>query len=104
MHPDVHKLFLQFYIAEMSTKHVRSAADLARFKCALRIECRSCGNSTTVNGFDMAKAYGTKTFAGSPAADEVLALRAKGSVAYDPVTAATARLRARALAGERLFI
>jgi hypothetical protein len=46
----------------MSTKHVRSAADLARFKCALRIECGSCGNSTTVNGFDVAKAYGTRPF------------------------------------------
>lgn len=47
----------------MSTKHVRSAADLARFKCALRIECGSCGNSTTLNGFDVAKAYGTRSFA-----------------------------------------
>lgn len=47
----------------MSTKHVRTAADLARFKCALRIECGNCGNSITVNGFDVAKAYGTKAFA-----------------------------------------
>jgi len=47
----------------MSTKHVRTAADLARFKCALKIECGSCGNSTTMNGFDIAKAYGTKSFA-----------------------------------------
>lgn len=47
----------------MSTKHVRTAADLARFKCALRIECGDCGNSKTLNGFDVAKAYGTKTFA-----------------------------------------
>jgi len=47
----------------MSTKHIRSAADLARFKCALRIECSSCGNARTLNGFDVAKTYGTKTFA-----------------------------------------
>ncbi len=47
----------------MSTKHVRSAADLARFKCALRIDCGICGKSTTLNGFDVAKAYGTKSFA-----------------------------------------
>ena len=47
----------------MSTKHVRSAADLTRFKCALRIECSSCGNSTTMNGFEVAKAYDTKSFA-----------------------------------------
>ena len=47
----------------MSTKLVRSAADLARFRCALKIECGGCGNSTTLNGFDVAKAYGTKSFA-----------------------------------------
>jgi len=47
----------------MSTKHIRSAADLDRFKCALKIECAGCGNSTTLNGFDVAKACGTKAFA-----------------------------------------
>lgn len=46
----------------MSTKHVRSAAVLPRSKCVLRIERGSCGNSTTVNGFDVAKAYGTRAF------------------------------------------
>ncbi len=34
----------------MSTKHVRSAADLARFKCGLKIECGGCGNSRTLDG------------------------------------------------------
>ena len=47
----------------MSTKHLRSAADLARFKCALRIDCGACGNSRTLNGFDVAMANGTKSFA-----------------------------------------
>jgi len=47
----------------MSTKHVRSAADLARFKCALRIECGGCGNARTLTGFDVAKTYGTRSFA-----------------------------------------
>lgn len=47
----------------MSTKHVTSAADLARFKCALKIECGGCGNSRTLNGFDVAKVFGTKSFA-----------------------------------------
>ena len=28
-----------------------------------KIECGGCGNSTTLNGFDVAKAYGTKDFA-----------------------------------------
>ena len=47
----------------MSTKHVRNAADLARFKCGLKIECRACGNSTTLDGIGVAKAWGTKSFA-----------------------------------------
>ncbi len=47
----------------MSTKHVRCAADLARFRCALKIECGGCGNSRTLDGFDVAKAYGTGSFA-----------------------------------------
>jgi ribosomal protein L44E len=47
----------------MSTKHVRSAADLVRFKCALRVECAECGYSRTLNGFEIAKTYGTKTLA-----------------------------------------
>jgi hypothetical protein len=47
----------------MSTKHVRSAADLVRFKCGLKIECGGCGNSRTLGGFEVAKACGTGTFA-----------------------------------------
>jgi hypothetical protein len=47
----------------MSTKHVRSAADLARFKCGLKIECSSCGNSRTMDGIEVAQVYGTKPFA-----------------------------------------
>lgn len=60
---NAHESFSWLYAAGMSTKHVRTATDLARFKCALKIECGSCGNSTTMNGFDVAKTYGTKTFA-----------------------------------------
>ena len=41
-------------------KIVRTAADLVRFKTALRIECTSCGNSRTMNGFDVAKLCGTQ--------------------------------------------
>lgn len=46
----------------MSTKHVRSAADLVRFNCGLKIECGGCGNARTLGGFEVAKTYGTKTF------------------------------------------
>lgn len=47
----------------MSTKHVRSAADIARFKCRLKIECVGCGNSRKMDGIEVAKASGTKPFA-----------------------------------------
>jgi hypothetical protein len=43
----------------MSTKHVRTVADLVRFGCGLKIECGGCGNSRTLDGFDVAKALGT---------------------------------------------
>jgi hypothetical protein len=44
----------------MSTKHVRTAADLVRFKTALKIECTSCGNSRTMGGFDVVKLCGNQ--------------------------------------------
>ena len=47
----------------MSTKHVRSAADLARFRCGLKIECGGCGYSRTMDGIVVAKVCGTKPFA-----------------------------------------
>ncbi len=46
--------------AAMSTKHVRTAADLVRFETALKIECTSCGNSRTLSGFDVVKLCGTQ--------------------------------------------
>jgi len=44
----------------MSTKHVRTAADLVRFKTALKVECGSCGNSRTLSGYDVVKLCGTQ--------------------------------------------
>jgi hypothetical protein len=38
----------------MSTKHVRTAADLAKFGAGLRIECGSCGRARTLDGFEVA--------------------------------------------------
>jgi hypothetical protein len=46
----------------MSTKHVRSAADLVRFGAGLKIDCLSCGNSRTLDGYGAVKACGTKEF------------------------------------------
>jgi ribosomal protein L44E len=53
-------LFFRRYAAAMSTKHVRTAADLVRFKTALKIECAKCGNSRTLSGFDVVKVCGTQ--------------------------------------------
>lgn len=44
----------------MSTKHVRTAADLVRFKTALKVECRRCGNTRTLSGVDVVKHCGTQ--------------------------------------------
>ena len=42
----------------MSTKHVRTAADLIRFRTALKIDCGRCGNSRTLSGFEVAREFG----------------------------------------------
>jgi hypothetical protein len=39
----------------MSTKQVRTAGDLIRFKCALKVECGRCGNSLTLSGYEVAR-------------------------------------------------
>jgi hypothetical protein len=43
----------------MSTKHVRTVADLVRFSCGLKIECGGCGNSRTLDVFPVATTLGT---------------------------------------------
>ena len=48
----------------MSTKHVRTAADLVRFRCGLKIECGGCGACRTLEGFDVAMAAGAGPLAG----------------------------------------
>ncbi len=60
---NVPESFSRAYPVVMSTKHVRSAADLARFKCGLKIECGGCGNSRALDGIEVAKTYGIKPFA-----------------------------------------
>ncbi len=43
----------------MSTKHVRTAADLVRFRCALKVECLACGHALTMEGYEVAREIGT---------------------------------------------
>ena len=59
---DVHELFRCAYRSAMSTKHVRTTADLVRFGAGLKIDCLSCGNSRTLDGFEAAKACGMIEF------------------------------------------
>lgn len=51
----------------MSTKHVRTTADLVRFKCTLKILCDHCGNARTLAAFEAVRAFG--------ALDELTTLR-----------------------------
>jgi len=46
----------------MSTKLIRNAADLVRFKTALKVECGRCGNAVTLSGFEVASVAGTGEF------------------------------------------
>jgi hypothetical protein len=42
----------------MSTKHVRTIADLVRFGAGLKVECRGCGTARTLDGYQAARAGG----------------------------------------------
>lgn len=43
----------------MSTKHIRTIADLVRFGAGLKIECGACGSAKTVDGFEAAQLGGS---------------------------------------------
>ena len=47
----------------MSTKHIRTVADLVRFGAGLRIDCGGCGASRTVDGYEAAKLGGAQPLA-----------------------------------------
>jgi hypothetical protein len=42
----------------MSTKHIRTTADLCRFGASVRIECAACGAARTQSGAEMVRACG----------------------------------------------
>lgn len=42
----------------MSTKHIRTTADLVRFGASVRIECAACGAARTQSGAEMVRACG----------------------------------------------
>ena len=43
----------------MSTKHVRTAADLVRFGCSLKVECMACGAAHTITGIEVHRVHGS---------------------------------------------
>lgn len=47
----------------MSTKHIRTAADLVRFKASVRVVCGECGLSKTMSGQMVVKAGGVGSLA-----------------------------------------
>ena len=49
----------------MSTKHIRTAADLVRFGASLKIDCGACGASRTLSGAEAAQAFGPRDLAGA---------------------------------------
>ncbi len=55
---DFHESFSPAYRGEMSTKHIRSTADLVRFGASLKIECGSCGAARTRTGLEIARTCG----------------------------------------------
>lgn len=47
----------------MSTKHIRTVADLVRFGSGLRVECGSCGAARTLDGYQAARLGGAQPLA-----------------------------------------
>jgi hypothetical protein len=45
----------------MSTKHVRTVADLVRFGCGLKIECGDCGAAKSLDGYQVGGLVGAGT-------------------------------------------
>lgn len=65
-HPDVKQAFncvpesFSFLHCEgVSTKHIRTAADLVRFGASLKVDCLCCGSSRTLSGTEAAQSLGT---------------------------------------------
>lgn len=56
-------MFLLRYLEQMSTKHVRTAADLVRFGASLKVECGECGSATTMSGQMVVQAGGAGSLA-----------------------------------------
>jgi hypothetical protein len=66
-------------VTGMSTKHIRTAADLVRFGASLRIDCPHCGAARTMAGGDVVKAAGAEGLAGLRARLRCARCGAKGA-------------------------
>ena len=55
------------YRCSMSTKHIRTTADVVRFGASVRIECRGCGAARTMSGMEFAQSCGSGPLAAARA-------------------------------------
>ena len=46
----------------MSAKHIRTTADLVRFRASVRIDCRDCAAARTMSGPDVVAICGVSDF------------------------------------------
>jgi hypothetical protein len=63
----------------MSTKHVRTTADLVRFGASARIECQGCHAAQTMRGIELASACGSIPLAAAEARLRCARCGAKGA-------------------------
>ena len=65
----------------MSTKHVRTAADLVRFGTGLKVDCANCPHDGRLRGRQDVRDEGVRS---DPAPAQVLAVRREGGEASRP--------------------
>lgn len=91
---DVHESFRRDYDGRMSTKHIRTAADLVRFGASLKIDCVNCGASRTMERCRGRSCLRERQPGRCFGATEMPALQPKGTALDDPAASLT-RLRLR---------
>ncbi len=47
----------------MSTKHIRTVADLCRFGCGMKIKCGECGAAKSLDGYQLGGMVGAGSIA-----------------------------------------
>jgi hypothetical protein len=58
-HRRVHESFRRGYPGRMSTKVIRTGADVVGFGASVKVTCRACGTDRILSGLDFARECGT---------------------------------------------